>query len=235
MINITFCYESDSDLTYIKNEVIRCFEQRGVGVSAYCCHNVKELSRCGRKRIPDILFCELDSEQGLMRKAAISLKKHHPNMVSVVTEKKDYIAAPEDVLLEPLYSIPNKSRRQLWAYAVLAYEAAMKDEDSFAYYRRPGYIRMAVNDIRYFTSEGRRTHIISEEGCDTFYKKLDEVEYLMKGKNCQFLRIHKSYLVNAKYITGYDRSCVKLTNGEHLRISKYEYYKNIINYYSAPN
>lgn len=233
MVNITFCYESDSDLTYIKNEVTQCFEQRGVSVYAYCCHNVKELSKCGRKHIPDILFYEPDSEQGMMRRAAISLKKLQPNMVSVVIGKKGVNAAPEDVLLEPVYSVPNKSRKQLWAYASLAYEAAMKDEDSFAYYRRPSYILAAVEDIRYFASEGRRTHIVSEDGCDTFYKKLDDVEQLMKGKNCEFLRIHKSYLVNAKYIAGYDRSCVKLTNGELLRISRYGYYKNLLSYYSS--
>lgn len=29
MIHITFCYETDLDLTYMKNEITKCFEQRG--------------------------------------------------------------------------------------------------------------------------------------------------------------------------------------------------------------
>lgn len=228
MVNIVFCFELDTDLNYMKNEITTCFEKRGICVTTHCCHNVKELVKLMGSTFPDILFYDPDSEQGLMRKAAIAIKKHHQNMVSIVTTKRDYIAAPEDILLEPLYPIPNKSRRQLWAYASLAYEAAMDDEDTFEYYRRPSYVKLPVEEIRYFVSEARRTHIISEEGIDTFYKKLDEVEKMVKNKRCQFLRIHKSYLVNAKYIAGFDRRYVKLTNGERLRISKYDYYKNLL-------
>ena len=228
MIHITFCYETDLELTYMKNEITKCFEQRGVSISACCCHNVAELLKRSSRQLPDILFYEWGNEQGLMRKAAIAIKKQQPNMVSVVTAPKNNSTMPEKSLLAPIYIIPNKSRRQLWAYASLAYEAALKDKDTFTYYRRPSYIKTPVQDIQYFVSEGRRTHIVSEDGGDTFYKKLDEVETLMQNKNCQFLRIHKSYLVNASYIAGYNRSTVKLTNGEHLRISKYAYYKNIV-------
>lgn len=228
MIHITFCYETDLDLTYMKNEITKCFEQRGVCVSACCCHNAAELLKRSSSQLPDILFYDLNGEQGLMRKAAIAVKKKQQNMVSVVFAQKDTTAAMEDILLEPLFAVPNKSRKQLWTYASLAYEAAMKDEDTFTYYRRPSYIKTAVQDIQYFVSEGRRTHIVSADGCNTFYKKLDEVETLMQNKNCQFLRIHKSYLVNASYIAGYSRNSIKLTNGEHLRISRYAYYKNIV-------
>lgn len=228
MIHITFCYETDLDLTYMKNEITKFFEQRGVCVSTCCCHNVAELLKRSSSQLPDILFYDLNGEQGFMRKAAIAIKKQQPNMVSVVFASKDNTTATEDILLKPLFAVPNKSRKQLWAYTSLAYEAAMKDEDTFTYYRRPSYIKTAVQDIQYFVSEGRRTHIVSLDGHNTFYKKLDEVETLMQHKNCQFLRIHKSYLVNANYIAGYTRDSVKLTNGEYLRISKYAYYKNIV-------
>lgn len=228
MVNIAFCFELDTDLMYMKNEILKCFGQRGVSVDILCCHNVKELMKCAGRFLPDILFYDIDGEQGLMRRAAISIKKHHPNMVSVVTANKHYASVPEDILLEPFYFMPNKSHKQLWTYASLAYESTMNDENSFAYYRRPGYIRMSVHDILYFTSEGRRTHIISDEGCDTFYKKLDDVEHIVRNKSCRFLRIHKSYLVNVNYIASYNRRYVTLTSGEQLKISKYEYYRNII-------
>ena len=228
MINIAFCFETDSDLDYMKKEVTQCFERRGICVSAHCCHNVRELIRIIGSSFPDILFYDPDSEQGLMRKAAIAIKKHNPNMVSIVTTKKDYIASPDDILLEPFYPIPNKSRRQLWSYAAKAYESAINDKDTFEYYKRPCYAKLPIGDIRYFVSEARRTHIIYEDGIDTFYKKLDEVEEIVKNKRCQFLRIHKSYLVNVKYIAGFDRRYVKLTNGERIKISNGDYYRNLI-------
>ena len=49
-------------------------------------------------------------------------------------------------------------------------------------------IRVPVHEIRYFASEGRRTHIISADCRDTFYQKLDVVEDLMRHKNCRFIR-----------------------------------------------
>ena len=53
------------------------------------------------------------------------------------------------------------------------------------------------------------------------------VETRLRQKSCQFLRIHKSYLVNAGCISGYSRDYVLLTTGEQLRISKYEYYRSL--------
>ncbi|MCM1224047.1 MAG: LytTR family transcriptional regulator DNA-binding domain-containing protein [Lachnospiraceae bacterium] len=228
MITIAFCFSTDTDLTYMKNELTQCFGRRGVSVNVHCCHDAHELIRCASRCLPDILFFEPTDGKDMVRRAAIHIKKRQPNLVSVAVAGKQYAAIPEDVLLKPLYFMPNKSRRQLWAYASLAYEAAINDEDSFTYYRRPGYIRMPVHGIRYFTSDGRRTHIISDEGSDTFYKKLDDVEHAIRDKGCRFLRIHKSYLVNMSYISGCSRRYVTLTSGERLSISKYEYYRQVV-------
>lgn len=38
-----------------------------------------------------------------------------------------------------------------------------------------------------------------------------------------FFRIHKGYLVNIKYVERYDRTEVKMRNGDSLLISKYKY------------
>lgn len=225
MINFAFCYEHDEILEFVRNEVLRCLNQRGVEVAVMCYHNACELQRCISCNCPDILFYDMENDDGLMRSTVMDAKRENGRLISIITRGKDYIPPLEDVLLEPLYVMPDKSRRHLWAYAALAYETILDDADSFSYYVRPEYIHTPVNDIRYFASEGRRTHIVSTDCRDTFYQKLDVVEKLVRQKNCQFLRIHKSYLVNASYISGYTRDYVTLTTGERLRISRYEYYK----------
>lgn len=126
-----------------------------------------------------------------------------------------------------MYVLPDKSRKHLWQHAALAYETILDDPDSFSYYVRPEYFHIPVNEIRYFASEGRRTHVVSADRRDSFYQKLDVVETRLRQKSCQFLRIHKSYLVNAGCISGYSRDYVLLTTGEQLRISKYEYYRSL--------
>ncbi|MDE7479630.1 MAG: LytTR family transcriptional regulator DNA-binding domain-containing protein [Lachnospiraceae bacterium] len=225
MINFAICYAYDETLDFVKNEVMKCFRQREVQISVMCYHNAYELERCISCNCPDILFYDMEKDDGLMRKTVMNAKRENKRLISIITRARDYRPPAEDVLLEPLYVMPDKSRKHLWTYAALAYETILDDADSFSYYVRPDYIHTPVNEIRYFASEGRRTHIVAMDRRDIFYQKLDVVEKLLHQKNCQFLRIHKSYLVNAKYISGYSRDYVMLTTGEQLRISKYEYYK----------
>lgn len=227
MINFAFCYEHKNVLEFVKNEVVKCLNQKGIIVAVKCYHSAYELQRCIQCNCPDILFYDIEAEDGLMRQIVMEAKRINKKLVSVTTHGHDYCPPVEDILLEPLYVLPDKSRRHLWAYTTLAYERLLDDEDSFTYYVRPCYVHIPVNAIHYFASEGRRTHMVSSGRRDMFYKKLDNVEALVKNKNCHFLRIHKSYLVNARYISGYSRDYVFLTTGERLRISRYEYYKRI--------
>lgn len=227
MMNVAFCCACDEELDFMKEEAVNCFNKKGITAAVKCYHGARELLRCIRCNCPDILFYNIDAEDGLMREAAIAAKKENRNLISVVTKSRGYVPQAADALLEPMYVMPDKSRRHLWSYASLAYEAALDDDDSFSYYVRPDYIHVSVADIRYFASEGRRTHVVSRDCHDSFYQKLDAVEKTIRQKNGQFLRIHKSYLVNARYISGYSRDYVMLTTGEKLRISRYEYYKTL--------
>lgn len=227
MINFAFCYERDELLDFVKNEILKYFRQRDVEIAVMCYHNSYELERCIDCNCPDILFYNMERDDGLMRSTVMNAKRKNQRLISIITREHDSIPPAEDVLLEPIYVMPDISRKHLWTYAALAYETILDDSDSFSYYVRPEYFHIPVNEIRYFASEGRRTHIVSANRRDTFYQKLDMVETRLRQKNCRFLRIHKSYLVNAGCICGYSRDYVMLTTGERLRISKYEYYKSL--------
>ncbi len=229
MINIALCFENDTELSFLHMELSRCFDLRGIDYNIYCYHNTAELRRGIRRKCPDLFFYDIMGEYGLIRMAALSIKEMNPKLVSVIYQNRNYIKPPNDILLEPLYTIPNKSRKQLWTYAFLAYEATLDKENAFSYYKRPSYLHAPYDSIKYFVSEGRRTRIVSTEGehNNAFYKKLNDVETLVLAKHHSFLRIHQSYLINIKYVAAYNRSHVILTTGEYLPISKYEYYKEI--------
>ena len=53
-----------------------------------------------------------------------------------------------------------------------------------------------------------------------YYDKISSLESELKP---DFFRIHKGYLVNIKYVERYDRTEVKMRNGDSLLISKYKY------------
>lgn len=225
MVNFALCFEYETELDFMKNELEKSFQQKGIDITIRCYRNAYEFEKCISCNCPDILVYDIESQDGLMRAAALSAKKENKNLISIITQNRNYKNPIEDILLEPIYKMPDKSRRHLLSYASLAYEALLDDENSFSYYVRPDYIHIPVEDIRYFASEGRRTHVICGDFRDTFYQKLDTIERHIKNKNANFLRIHKSYLINAAYISSYNRDYVTLTNGEKLRISRYEYYR----------
>lgn len=229
MINIGICFENDDENSFMRAELCGCFDLRGIDYNIYCCRCTEELRRIAQKRRFDLFFYDITGERGRIRKAALALKQLNPRLVSVIFNDSKYKPPLDDMLLEPLYTIPNRNRRLISKYAFLAYEAIFNKENTFSYYKRPSYVHIPIELIKYFSSEGRCTRIncANPEQEDVFYKKLGEVEDLMSSKECSFLRIHQSYLINAEYVSAFNRALVTLTTGEKLPISKYEYYKDI--------
>ncbi len=233
MINIALCFENDAGLHFLYAELSRCFDLRGIDCNLYCFHNAAALMRGAQRKCFDILFCDMTAEYGLVRLTALNLKKLNPRLVCVALPGKAYTPSAEDCLLEPFYTIPGKSPKQLRTYACLAYEATFDSENNFSYYKRPSYVHIPFSSIKYFVSEGRRVRIACADTAkqdNVFYKKLCDVEALISAKERAFFRIHQSYLINADYVAAYNRSHVILTTGENLPISRYEYYKAIRNH-----
>lgn len=77
-----------------------------------------------------------------------------------------------------------------------------------------------LSDIHYIESSGHKAVLHLEDGTLACYAKLGDLERELQGS---FFRIHKGYLVNLSYITGYSRSEVTLSGGGTLLLSKYKY------------
>jgi DNA-binding LytR/AlgR family response regulator len=242
MINFAFCYEREDERNFIRDEIQKCFKIRGVAIAIKTYKNAYELYRCLSCNCPDVLFYDIDGEDGLIHKAALAAKDMNENLVAVVTRNEEFNenydlnqADKKGLLIESSYTLPALTRKHLWMYACLAYDSFLDDQESFTYYARPDYVHIPIADIMYFASEGRRIHVVSHKRRDTFYERLNEVENLLKQKNCHFVRIHQSYLVNTQFIAYYNSSDVTLINGEKLRISKYDYYRILNDHIRASN
>jgi DNA-binding LytR/AlgR family response regulator len=229
MINFAFCYEREDELMFIKDEIQKCFKIRDIEIAIKTYKSAYELLRCLSCNCPDVLFYDLEGEDGLIHEAALAAKERNANLVAVVTTNENRHLHEHDIPLEPVYTLPSMTRKHLWMYACLAYEAVLDDDECFTYYVRPEHLHIPIRDVLYFASEGRRTHIVSHRRRDSFYQKLDEIEKLLCQKKANFMRIHQSYLVNTSFITSYSRNFVTLINGEKLRISKYDYYRILHN------
>lgn len=149
-------------------------------------------------------------------------------MISIITGNTSLLTVHEYGLLQPIFEWHSQNRKHLWEYAHKAYDLSLKDSHTFTYYRRPEYVSTPLTNILYFASEARRIHLVSTDFRNSFYSKLDDVELLLQHKSCHFVRIHKSYLVNARYIADFTKKSLFLKNGEILKISSYSRYKDVL-------
>lgn len=83
------------------------------------------------------------------------------------------------------------------------------------------------DDIYYIESSNRKVILYLQQEKIEYYDKISQLESQLKP---DFFRIHKGYLVNMKYVERYDRTEVRMKNGDSLLISKYKYHNFVKSY-----
>lgn len=77
-----------------------------------------------------------------------------------------------------------------------------------------------LDSIYYIESSNHKVVLHMKDGEFACYAKIRDLELELQE---HFFRIHKGYLVNLSYVSGYSKTEAALTNGEKLLISKYKY------------
>jgi len=90
--------------------------------------------------------------------------------------------------------------------------------ETFSYRRRNEVIKKPIKNILYFESMNRQIKIVTIDGEDMFYGKLEDVYNQVKKH--RFMGIHKSFVVNYIYVMHFKYDEVILFNSTHLPISQ---------------
>lgn len=77
-----------------------------------------------------------------------------------------------------------------------------------------------LNDIYYMESQNHNIVLFLKSGKLEYYGKIGDLEEKLAG---QFYRIHRGYLINLFHVEGYDRTEVRMANGDKLLLSRYKY------------
>ncbi len=77
-----------------------------------------------------------------------------------------------------------------------------------------------LNDIYYMESQNHNIVLFLKSGKLEYYGKIGDLEEELAG---QFYRIHRGYLINLSHVEGYDRTEVRMANGDKLLLSRYKY------------
>lgn len=179
------------------------------------------VSAVRKNGLPDILFLDImfpEGRNGVKIGQLLRREDFGEGMFMIYISAQPRYAMelfqnrPVDFLLKPLQ--PAK------VFEVMDYILRVMGTEKyfFEFQNRGVYSRILTGDILYFGSEGKKIRVVWRDGEKEFYGKLEDVERSLPKD--QFLRIHKSWLVNKNQVEEYTYEAVKMRDGTVLSISK---------------
>lgn len=170
----------------------------------------------------DIVFLDIIME-GLdgMETARLFREKASDKILVFVSSSKEYVFEAYDVeafqyLLKP---VEDRKLKSVLEKALLKTESRSGEFIIVSKERQKQ--KVFLDDIYYFEIKGRIVDVHGPDGVFAYYGQIGELENRLGEKG--FFRCHKSYLVNLKYVDGYNRQEAILENGERIVIAKRRY------------
>ena len=165
----------------------------------------------------DIIMQEMDG----MKTAQLFRRKAFDKILIFVSSSREYVFEAYDVeafqyLLKP---VEDRKLKNVLQKAVLKTER--RSQEFIIVSRERQKKKLFLDDIYYFEIQGRIVDAHGPEGIFTYYEQIGELENKLRDKG--FFRCHKSYLINLKYVDGYNRQEAILENGERIVIAKRRY------------
>jgi two-component system, LytTR family, response regulator len=170
---------------------------------------------------PDILF--LDIKMPELSGIEVMQQKQITNPLAVIfTTAYDEYALPAfdfeavDYLLKPFEKERfNKAMKKAMDYVdFIRIKKSRSFIDHLAVKTGSRTDRIPVNEIYYFQAEGSYVQVVSEKKTQLITEPIYELESILNPE--MFLRIHRSFIVNIKFI----QSIQSLLNGDHILFLK---------------
>ena len=223
LINLAICDDETKFCDKLENILIAISEQENIqiDIDVYLSGS-KLLNKIQEDQICyDIIFLDIEMEGMNGLETAQEIRKQDEiTMLIYVTSHQSYAIEAYEVqpfrfLLKP---IEKKLLRQCF---MKAYEKITAGDFYFQYKFQKNYYKVLVNDILYFESDKRVIWIHLKNGSvRKLYDKLNNIEKHMMQEKVDFYRLHKSFLVNSRYIIRKAYDHVELIDGTVIDISE---------------
>lgn len=165
----------------------------------------------------DIIMCDIDG----MRTAQMFREKAFDKILIFISSSRDYVWKAYDVEAFQYFVKPVDEKK----LKVVLQRAVLKTEKNLQEFilvsRERQKTKLFLDDIYYFEIRGRRIEVYGTGDVFTYYEQIGVLEESLRGKG--FFRCHKSYLINLKYVSAYNRQEVILDDGTRIVIAKRRY------------
>lgn len=236
MIRLGICEDVYEELIYCKELVDRIMANLSRNAKVYCFQSgedlLLEIDATGNM---DILLVDIELLGMNGVEFARKLREKDNNAVMIFISSHDQYCK-EVIDVQP-YAFIDKpfSYERLEAVLAHAIRTRLDQRECFCFSHRKIQFNMPLAEIRYFQSDKRliyvwTTHNDAVMSRYMFYGKLQKVEDTVSKYKLKFLRLRKSFLVNAKFIMKYAADRVVLDDGTVIEISK-NYKPTVREYY----
>lgn len=219
-MHIVICDDESIFLSHFKDLLVRDSFEKGLDltVTAYTCgEDLLAAYDQGLVLDMDILF--LDIRMGGMdglEAARILREKGCSCLIIFLTSLEEYARAGYEVKAFR-YLLKEQVDRELGRIMdACCRELGTEDYFVFSYERRSYQVRR--QDILYFESRKRLVFLFTVNGQYQFYQKLDVLEGQLSGSG--FLRVHRSFLVQERYVRSWKENALWLVDGTEIPISR---------------
>ena len=168
----------------------------------------------------DLIFLDIE----LSRMNGVAVGKYIRENLNNETVQIAYISSKQQYAMELFESRPiNFLIKPITSEKIRAIiEKLLKlnavDTQIFKFKVRQEFIKLPMSEIIYLSSSGRTVTLVSLDKSYTFYGTLEDI--YSEIKNGHFLYIHKSFIVNYRYVRQYEYEQVTLLDGTVLPISQ---------------
>lgn len=169
----------------------------------------------------DVVFLDIEMEDmnGIDTAKQLRLRDELAYIIYVTSHEsyaiESFSVRPYQFVLKPFED------KVIEKYFMDVYEKVSSIDEYYEFKYNNVYYKLLLNDIMFFESEARRIIIHLKDGKKyEHYDRLDKVQQKVSSSKIDFLRIHKSTLVNSKYIKIKYQSEIELMNGKKLVISE---------------
>lgn len=218
---IGICDDDERDLKRIGSSVQECIRTIDGSISAECrlFQSGEEMRRAGGAEAFDLLFLdvEMPDEDGFRLAEGIGMSGAGTAIIFVSAHESFVFDSQE---YSPVWFVRKGRLERDMLLALRKYFGLVMPKGLSYRFQRGAEVReWSLGDIIYIESRGHMLLVRRTDGKSfELYGSLKEMEQELEG--CHFLRVHKSYLANQRYIEEIGKREIYLTDGTVLEMGR---------------
>ncbi len=216
LIRIAVCDDEEIMLLKLKAQINNYMEHQNDKFQVFSFLSAEALLKSDV--IFDIIFLDIQLGGITGMEAAQRLRENgSESFIIFITALNDYVynafeVEASDYLLKPV----RDERLSRTMDRILNY-IERRGQNSLIIKKETSLKTIRFEDILYCEAISRKIFVHTKREQIDYYFKIGELE---KQLGCDFFRCHRSYLVNLKYVCGYEEGMTILENGERIPVSR---------------